>query len=90
MAINEPDELDLSNTGTLMLDLQRMDMAVKLQGMDEDRTMFDDNTHPKPPDSKEEGITDRAGEREVDMMFDTPKIEDVLKTDLTEDELLDL
>jgi len=71
-------------------EIERVDAAVEHAGRDEQQTMFDPGTHPKPPHPREEGVTDRNGTRSVDMMSDTPPIGDVLGVELTEDELLDL
>jgi hypothetical protein len=81
-----PESADLSPLD----EIERVDAAVEHAGRDEQQTMFDPGPHPQPPHPKEEGVTDRNGTRSVDMMSDTPPIDDVLGVELTEDELLDL
>lgn len=64
-------------------ELELSDLAVKMAGADEMDTMHDPDTHPKPPHPKEEGVTDLNGNREVDIMGDTPPVEEELgPTDL--------
>lgn len=82
-------DLDLEPAAPLD-EIERMDIAVEQAGRDEDKTMFDPDTHPKKPHPKEEGVTCLDGTRSVDMMADTPPIDDVLGVDLRDDELLDL
>lgn len=71
-------------------EIELMDLNVEHAAIDEERTMFDPGTHPKPPHSKEEGITDIDGRRNVDMMFDTPAIDPIGTFDLTASDLRDL
>jgi len=93
MAHNVGD-MDPFQQGSMVLgpmdDLELMDLQVEHAAMDEQVTMFDDGTHPKPPHPKEEAMTDRMGERSVDMMLDTPPVENTLETDLTERDLMRL
>lgn len=73
-----------------MDELELMDLQVEHAAIDEERTMFDPDAHPKLPHPKEEGVTDLGGTRTVDVMADTPAVDDVLGVNLTEDELLNL
>jgi len=59
-------------------EIERSDMLVELAALDEEQRMFDPDVHPKPPSAKEEGTTDIDGDREVDMMHDTPNIDEVI------------
>lgn len=79
----------LSTFDSPLEDLEVMDEAVELAGQDEDRTMFDPDSHPKKPHKREEAVTDMEGSRTVDVMVDTPKLEDEFEFDLTEDEIRD-
>lgn len=71
-------------------ELEMMDLNVEHASVDEEQTIFDPDTHPKPPHPKEEGITDVDGRRSVDVMIDTPAIDPIGTFDLTADELRDL
>jgi hypothetical protein len=64
--MKDDDPFALASVELCCLDLHREDMAGAL---------FDPDQVPKHPDPIEEGTTDRRGEREVDMMHDTPAIE---------------
>lgn len=70
-------------------ELDELDHCVECAGNDEDKTMFDDDTHPKPPHPKEEAITDELGKRSVDIMVETPPIGEEVEFDLTEREIRD-
>lgn len=74
MALNDPTDYDTSNRGRLFDELEKMDACVRRAGRDEMKTHFDCSCHPKPPDSKEEGVTSRDGTRTADIQADTPKM----------------
>lgn len=56
-------------------ELEHIDICCELAALDEEKTMFDPDTHPKPPTGIEEGVTSRDGTRFVDLQIDTPPIE---------------
>jgi len=58
-------------------EIERMDLAVEQAARDEEMTMFDPNTHPKPPHPKEEGVTDLAGRCTVDIQEETPLVDNL-------------
>lgn len=74
------DSLDRTGAMSPMDEIEAMDLRVELAGLDEHDTMFDPGTHPKPPGAKEEAVTDEVGGRTVDIMEDTPPIDDLTLT----------
>lgn len=74
MALNDPTDYDISNRGRLFDELEKIDECVRRAGADEMATHFDDSCHPKPPNSKEEGVTSRDGTQTVDIQADTLKM----------------
>lgn len=58
-------------------EIDRMDLIVEEAALDEEMTMFDADTHPKPPSPQEEAVTDVDGKAEVDIMRDTPDLDDI-------------
>lgn len=80
-------DLGPSRTPTPEDEIERMDQQVQLAGIDEQLTMFDDDTHPKPPNPAEEAITTMNGREEVDLMLDTPPIGQKLRTNVPQPEI---
>lgn len=69
-------------------ELEWIDLQVRAAAIDEEMTMFDPGESPKPPDLREEAVTDREGAREVDVQRETPVVD--VDFDLTLDELTDV
>jgi len=59
-------------------EIEAADLTVELAALDEEQRMFDPNAHPRPPSPKEESTTDIDGEREVDIMDDTPSVDEIV------------
>lgn len=74
-----PDEVapDPPPQRDLLDELERADLAVEAQGIEEERTMFDPKEPPKAPHPREEGITSLDGSREVDLQRDTMNLDDL-------------
>lgn len=83
--INEDGMPRLSPIGELEL----MDVKVEQARVDEQKTMFDPDTHPKDLDQTEEAVTNEKGDRTVDLMSDTPSIDDELEIGTDEDDVID-
>lgn len=71
-------------------DLELAELQFHAAELDELQTMFDPGEHPKPPQQREEAVTDREGARVVDVQRDTPRVDDVASFDLSTDDLLDV
>jgi len=71
----EPD--DPADELSPMDEIEMADLQVELAGLDEEQTMFDPDAPPKAPSPKEEGTTSLEGKKEVDLMDDTPPIDDL-------------
>lgn len=69
-------------------ELERVDAACEAAGRDEHKTCFCDDTHPKPPSPKEEGVTSVDGSRQVDIQRDTPPVE--VELDLVPEDTIDV
>lgn len=63
---------------TVAQEIEMMDQAVRLAGLDEHKTQFDPETNPKPPHAKEEGVTDAEGQAFEDV---NPAVDSVAELD---------
>ncbi|WP_435335963.1 hypothetical protein [Haloarchaeobius sp. TZWWS8] len=59
-------------------ELEDIDRRCRKAEEDDIKRCWCPDTHPKPPSSKQEGVTSLDGNRLVDLMGDTPAIEDEL------------
>lgn len=73
----DPRAADFSADMGPLDELEFVELQVEHAAMDEEQTMFDPDTHPTAPCAKEEGVTDVDGEKNVDVMRDTPPIDDL-------------
>lgn len=70
-------------------ELELMDLHVGLASLDEEQTMFDPDTAPRTPRQSNEPIRDTRTEERIDIMLDTPAVDEIANFDLTEKDLLD-
>lgn len=71
-------------------DLARVELGVRQAALDEQLTMFDDQTAPKPPDQSAEATKDALGNDTIDMQRDTPLVDDIAEFDLSAADLYDV
>jgi len=71
-------------------ELALAEMRVRQAGIDEERTMYDPDTQPMPPQMAEEATTDSTGTETVDMQRDSPTVDDLTEFDLSTADLDDI